>query len=123
MTPTSFTQSKTEAGGPELQGNRDYPGTLELLMDVELPLLVRFGRTRMPLGELMKMKSGSVIELGPTPENAVELVVNGRVIARGVAVTVQGNYGVRISEIVAARENLEAVSGLVAQDPAERTEQ
>lgn len=123
MIPISFTQHENEAKAPGLPENRDSSGTMDLLMDVELPVLVRFGRTRMPLSELMKMKSGSVIEFGPTPENAVELVVNGRVIARGVAVAVQGNYGVRISEIVAARENLEGVSCLQTPDSAGRKEQ
>ena len=123
MIPTSFTEHENEASEPGLPENRDYSGTLELLMDMELPVLVRFGRTRMPLSQLMSMTAGSVIEFGPTPENAVELVVNGRVVARGVAVAVQGNYGVRISEIVAARENLEAVSGLRMPRPAEGREQ
>lgn len=122
MTPTSFTQHENEAKAP-LPENRDYSGTMELLMDLELPVLVRFGRTRLPLGELMKMTTGSVIEFGPTPENAVELVVNGRVFARGVAVVVQGNYGVLISEIVASREHLEAVSGLSMPDSSDRKEQ
>jgi flagellar motor switch protein FliN len=123
MIPTSFTQHDNNAKVPEIPADRDYPGTMELLMDVELPVLVRFGRTRMPLSELMKMHSGSVIEFGPTPENAVELVVNGRVFARGVAVSVRGNYGVRISEIMATRENLGVVSGLHTPGPAERKEQ
>jgi flagellar motor switch protein FliN len=123
MIPTSFTQHENGTKEQGLPENPEYSGTMELLMDVELPVLVRFGRTRMPLSELMKMKAGSVIEFGPTPENAVELVVNGRVIARGVAVAIQGNYGVRISEIVAARENLEVVSGLRRPDTATRKEQ
>jgi flagellar motor switch protein FliN/FliY len=116
MIPSSFTQYENDAKAPGL-------GTLELLMDVELPVLVRFARTRMPLSELIKMTPGSLIEFDPTPENAVELVVNGRVIARGVAVVVQGNYGVRISEIVAGRNHLEAVSGLGIPDSANEREQ
>jgi flagellar motor switch protein FliN/FliY len=77
---------------------------MDLLMDVELPILVRFGSTRMLLRDLMKLQAGSVIEFSQPPEAPVEVLVNGRVVARGVAVVVQGNYGVRISEIVAAQD-------------------
>ena len=119
MIPTSFTEHENEASEPGLPENRDYSGTLELLMDMELPVLVRFGRTRMPLSQLMSMTAGSVIEFGPTPENAVELVVNGRVVARGVAVSVRGNLAVRISEIAPAREAFANALGLEAAEPGE----
>jgi flagellar motor switch protein FliN len=75
-------------------------GGLGLLLDMELPLMVRFGRTRMQLSELARLNVGSVIELDSPSEDAVELVVNGAVVARGMAVTVEGNYGIRISELV-----------------------
>src|ERR1700687_475834 len=123
MIPTSFTQHENGTKAPGLPENPEYSGTMELLMDVELPVLVRFGRTHMLLRDLMKITAGSVIEFGPTPENAVELVVNGRVIARGVAVAIPGKYGGRISEIVAARENLEVVSGLRTPDSVKGKEQ
>jgi flagellar motor switch protein FliN/FliY len=77
---------------------------MDLLMDVELPVLVRFGSTRMLLRDLMELQAGSVIEFSQPPEAPVEVLVNGRVVARGIAVVVQGNYGVRISEIVARQD-------------------
>src|SRR5690349_10628515 len=85
-----------------------HTGTLDLLMDMELPVMVRFGRTRMALGELMKMTSGSTIEFAPAPQNSVEVVVNGRVVARGEAVVVKGKFGVRITELTAPREGQDA---------------
>jgi flagellar motor switch protein FliN len=123
MIPTSFNEPGNEAGQPPFRQDRDGSGTMGLLMDVELPVLVRFGRTRKSLGELMKMTAGSVIEFGPTPENSVELVVNGRVIARGVAVAVEGHYGVRISEIVAVNDKIQVASGLPLPDSQEAKEQ
>jgi flagellar motor switch protein FliN/FliY len=86
------------------EGVRENGGTLDLLLDMELPLTVRFGSARMPLSDVMKLTAGSVIDLDRTAGNAVELLVNGKVVARGAAVTVQGNYGVRISEITGAGE-------------------
>jgi len=109
---TSFNNPGT---GTSLPKTPEYPGTLGLLMDVELPLMIRFGRTRMPLGQLKALSAGSVIDFGARPENAVELVVNGRVIARGVAVAVNGKYGVRVDEIVSARDGLAAESQMPAE--------
>lgn len=74
-------------------------GTMGLLLDIELPLTVRFGKARLPLREVAKLDAGSVIDLECAGENQVELLVNGRVVATGTAVSVQGKYGVRISGI------------------------
>ena len=73
---------------------------LNLLLDMDLPVLVRFGGTRMTIGDVLKLNTGSTIELERAGENLVEILVNDRVVARGEAVVVHGNYGVRISEIV-----------------------
>lgn len=76
------------------------------LMDVELPLTLRFGSTRMPLQQLAGLGIGSVIEFDSALSDPVELMVNGRVIARGEAVVLQGCYALRISEIASPRERL-----------------
>lgn len=89
-------------------------GTLDLLLDMELPLTVRFGSARMPLSDILTLTAGSVIELDRASENAVELLVNGKVVARGAAVTVQGNYGVRIFEVTAPGEGIAPGPGLGA---------
>lgn len=81
---------------------------LDLLLDIELPVTLRFGRTNMSLREVIDLSSGSVIDFGQNAESPVEVLVNGRVVARGEAVMVQGNYGVRISQIESRRERLEA---------------
>ena len=77
---------------------REPMGTLGLLMDMEMPVLVRLGRTRMVLRDLLALDAGSSVEFRRTPEEPVDLLVNGRVVARGTVVVVQGNYGVRITE-------------------------
>jgi flagellar motor switch protein FliN/FliY len=87
-------------------------GTMDLLMDMELPVMVRFGSTRMLLRDLLKLTAGSIVEFNRSPENAVEVLVNGRIVARGSAIVVEGNYGVRISEIAPAREAWTAGSAI-----------
>lgn len=106
MNPTTRQSGMDDLNGiPGLQN----PGTLDLLLETELPVMVRFGSTRMALRDLMKLNAGSVIEFGCSAEHPVEVVVNGSVVARGVAVVVQGNYGVRIEELTAAAERPAAV--------------
>lgn len=84
--------------------------TLDLLLDVELPLTVSFGRTRMPLGKVLDLAAGSVLEMNRFAEDPVDVVVNGRVVARGEVVEVRGSYGVRITEIASRRERMESGS-------------
>ena len=72
---------------------------LEAVLDVELPLVVRFGRAIMPLKTLADLGPGSVVDMGRSPDEPVELLVGERVIARGEVVVVAGNYGVRITEL------------------------
>lgn len=86
--------------------NGDPPRTLELLMEVELPVGVSFGRTQMRLRDAIKLTTGSIVELNRSVSEQVEVIVNNCVIARGEVVVVEGNYGVRIQEIVSPEERL-----------------
>lgn len=73
---------------------------LDAVLDVDLPLVVRFGRTVMPLRALADLGPGSVVDMGRSPDEPVELLVGDRLIARGEVVIVGGNYGVRITELM-----------------------
>ncbi len=77
---------------------------LEAVLDVDLPLIVRFGRAVMPLRTVADLGPGSVVDMGRSPDEPVELLVGDRVIARGEVVIVAGNYGVRITELMGGRE-------------------
>lgn len=80
--------------------------TLDLLLDVELPLSVSFGRTYLPVREILKLSTGSIVELN-CPANAyVDVIVNNCTIARGEVVVIEGNYGVRIDEIISRRDRM-----------------
>jgi flagellar motor switch protein FliN/FliY len=75
------------------------PANLKLVMDVELNVLLRFGQREMPLRDVLDLASGSIIELDRQVDDPVELLLDGKVIARGEAVIVDGNYGLRVTEI------------------------
>lgn len=78
----------------------------DLLLDVELPVSVSFGRAHIPLKEVLKLTSGSIVELNRTVTEPVEIIVNNCVIAKGEVVVVEGNYGVRIHQVISRGERL-----------------
>jgi flagellar motor switch protein FliN len=84
-------------------------GNLELVLDVELPLVVRFGRTVMSLKALSGLGPGSIVDMGRSPDDPVELLVSDKVVAYGEVVIVDGNYGLRITDLVSRSDRLRAV--------------
>lgn len=83
---------------------------LGMLMNVDLELSVSFGRTTLLLQDVLKLASGSIVELNRSATDPVDLLVNDSIIARGEVVVVEGNYGIRITEIVSHQERLRSVS-------------
>jgi len=79
-------------------------GNLDLLMDVPLPVIVELGRTTMLVRDIMSLGPGSVIELEKAAGENVDILVNGRLIARGEVVVIEENFGVRIVEFVSSPE-------------------
>jgi flagellar motor switch protein FliN/FliY len=74
---------------------------LALLLDVELAATIRFGQRDMLLREVFALMPGAVIELNQLVSEPVELLVAGRLIARGEVVVVDGNFGLRVTEVAA----------------------
>jgi flagellar motor switch protein FliN/FliY len=81
-----------------------YSKTFDLLLDVALPVCVSFGKTLLQIREVLKLNTGSIVELNRLVSEPVEVIVNDCVIARGEVVVVEGNYGVRITHL-ASRED------------------
>jgi flagellar motor switch protein FliN len=100
-------QNQTAAQAQRPNGRRHIeaaPRNIERLLDVELDVIVRFGITNVPLRDVVRMGVGTMIELNRTVDEPVELLVNGRSLARGEVVVVDGYYGVRITEIGPTQE-------------------
>lgn len=70
------------------------------LMDVPVRVTVEVGRTRMPLGELVHLAPGSLLELDRAAHEPADILVNGKIVARGEIVTIDKSYGVRITEVL-----------------------
>lgn len=84
--------------------------SLEMFLDVNLDVTLRFGERQMMLGDIMELGAGAVVELDRQIQEPVELLVSGRVVARGEVVIVSGNYGLRITEVVSSVGGLEAAA-------------
>jgi len=82
---------------------------LDLLLDVELPLSVRFGQAELTLHHLTRLGPGSVIDLHRSADEPVEVLVSGKVIARGEVVVVEGNYGVRVTEVMSTADRIRSL--------------
>ena len=73
---------------------------VSMLENVEIDVVLQFGGRRLPLREIGELRSGSVIELDKYVQDPAELLLGDRVVARGEAVVVDGNYGLRVTEVV-----------------------
>ena len=82
---------------------------LELLMDVELDVTLRFGERQMALRDILDLGAGSVVELNQYVQDPVELLVGRKVIARGEVVVVDGSYALRVMQIVSPMERIESL--------------
>lgn len=81
-------------------------GAMRVLYDVDMTLTAEIGRTRLPVREVLELIPGSILELDRPAGSPADVMVNGRLVARGEVVVVDDEYAVRIIEIVPAMEPL-----------------
>ncbi|MGA9813671.1 MAG: flagellar motor switch protein FliN [Terriglobales bacterium] len=95
------TEWASDAAAADAQSPRPEKGAnVSLLENVEIDVTLRFGERRLPLREIGELRSGSVIELDKSLQEPAELLLGDRVVARGEVVIVDGNYGMRVTEVV-----------------------
>lgn len=73
---------------------------LNLLMDINLEIVVELGRTKKKINEILELSQGSIIELDRVSGEPVDLLINGKVVAKGEVVVIDEYFGVRITEII-----------------------
>ncbi|MCW3022150.1 MAG: fliN [Conexibacter sp.] len=114
LTPAGDGVSTGAGGpGPALPGGAGVT-ELERLTDVLVELAVEVGRTRMTLGETLALGPGSVVTLERLADQPVDLLVNGRPIARGEVVVIDEQFGLRITEVIGAEPLARTHSALPA---------
>lgn len=85
------------------------PANIDILMDVALKVSVELGRATLTVRDTLNLSPGHVVELDKLAGDPVDVLVNGRLIARGEVVVVDDQFGVRITEIVSPRQRVEAM--------------
>ncbi len=94
-------------------GTDDPDGTAarnyRLLADIPLRLSVEVGSTSLKLSELLDLNEGSVVELDRQANELLDILVNGTLVAKGEVVTVNGRFGIRVVDVVAAEARLAGI--------------
>lgn len=102
VSKAEFQQLSQSAPGGE-------PRNINLLMDVNLPIAIELGRTKMTIADILNLGPGSVVELNKLAGEPVDLLVNNKVVAKGEVVVVDENFGLRITQLVTPEERLKSL--------------
>ncbi|MFZ5980099.1 MAG: flagellar motor switch protein FliN [Candidatus Zixiibacteriota bacterium] len=97
-----FQQLSEPSGGKE-------PRNIDLLMDVDLPVSIELGRTKMSISDILALGPGSVVELNKLAGEPVDLLVNQKIVAKGEVVVVDENFGLRITQLMTQEERLKTL--------------
>ncbi|MDR0764406.1 MAG: flagellar motor switch protein FliN [Synergistaceae bacterium] len=100
--PVEFAQ----LGGTDFAGS---PGNLDLIVDIPVRITVELGRTRKTIGEVLALGPGSVVELNKMAGESVDVLVNGKLIARGEVVVIGESFGIRVTEVVSRAERIRSM--------------
>ena len=76
------------------------PENIDLIMDVPLEVTVELGRTNKSISEILEFKPGTIVELNKVTGSPIDVLVNGKLVARGEVVVIDENFGIRIVEII-----------------------
>ena len=102
--------SPGDESGPYSGGRGDpAPENLDVILGINLTATARLGKVEMPIGELLNIGPGSIVEVGHLVDDPVELLVNGRLIARGDVVVVDEKFGLRVTEIISPSDRIESL--------------
>ena len=92
-----------------LQDDGQQPGrdvNLEVILDVPVTLSMEVGRTRIPIRNLLQLNQGSVVELDRAAGEALDVFVNGTLVAHGEVVVVNEKFGIRLTDVISPAERI-----------------
>ena len=107
--PEDAEQTETTEVATATEPKQSENWNIDLILDVELPVSVSFGNAEMQLKDILKLGSGSVIELNKAVNDPVTIIVNHKPVAKGEVVMVDGNYGVRILEVESTADRIRSL--------------
>lgn len=83
--------------------------TMDLLLELELPVSISLGKRQLPLKDVLKLTTGSIVELNRGVSEPVDILINHCLVARGEVVVVEGNYAVRIQQTASRLDRLRTI--------------
>ncbi len=101
-----------DSGGGELATatEEDGPVNIDLILDLPLQIVVELGRTKMLINDLLQIGQGSVIELNKQVGEPLDVLVNGKLVARGEVVVVKDKFGIRITDVISPLERIKQLA-------------
>ena len=104
---TNGAETAVQPPTPPMENN----ASLGRVMDIPLAISVELGRTKMLIGELLQLNEGSVLELSKLAGEPLDVLVHGKLVARGEAVVVNDKFGIRLTDIVSPSERIQTLAG------------
>lgn len=98
--------AQAPAAGTEGNGEALNDVNLDVILDVSVTLSMELGRARVPIRNLLQLNQGSVVELERAAGEALDVYVNGTLIAQGEVVVVNDRFGVRLTDVVSPAERI-----------------
>lgn len=97
-------QESTRSAGEDLNG-------IDRLLDIPLEISVELGRVKMLVKDIVELGTGSIVEIEKAAGEPVDVMVNGRLVARGEVVVIEDNFGVRITEVLSRQDRVNRLAG------------
>ena len=101
-----FHQMAEDQNASQIQRTQNEDTSLERLLDVPLEITVELGRVKMLVKDVIELGTGSIVEIEKAAGEPVDVMVNGRLVARGEVVVIEDNFGVRVTEILNPQDRL-----------------
>lgn len=97
------------AAGAPMMPRTPRPENLDMVLDIQLTAVARLGRVEMPIGDILSLGPGSIVEVGHLVDEPIELLINDKLIARGDVVVVDEKFGLRITEVISPQGRIESM--------------
>lgn len=108
VSPASFADLQPKPAKPRANGRGDS-ANLDMLLDIGLQITVELGRARMTIKEVLALSPGTVVELNRVAGEPVDILINGKPIAKGEVVVLGDMFGVRVTDIIPPAQRVESM--------------
>jgi flagellar motor switch protein FliN len=109
-TSTSTQREATVAEGETFEDVGGAERNLEVVMDIPVRISMEVGSTSISIRKLLQLNRGSVVELDRLAGEPLDVLVNGKLIARGEVVVVNDKFGIRLNDVVSAQKRIETLT-------------